>query len=216
MPEPVGWYDGPGTMQANQAPWDKVKDRYAFVDELAAARRLVHGAGNIARFEYWLNTYRYMAAVAELGCMRGELDSKAASIEAEKDAAKKKTTAQDALALRIRMARLWERMIGLQLAAVDTPGEMGTLANLEQHSRNKDKFLTAHDELLAGALGTGLPDGVNVCARYAGAARIIVPTVRTQIDKGEKLRLKVIVLDRDLPKAAALYWRPLGQAATAR
>ena len=38
LPEPVSWYDGPGTMQANQPPWDKVKDRYAFVDELAAAR----------------------------------------------------------------------------------------------------------------------------------------------------------------------------------
>ena len=74
---------------------------------------LVHGAGNIARFEYWLNTYRYMAAVAELGCLRGELDAKAASIETQKDAAKKKTIARDALPLRIRMARLWEKMIGL-------------------------------------------------------------------------------------------------------
>ena len=37
--------------------------------------------------------------------------------------------------MRIRMARLWEKMLTWQIAATDTPGELGTIANLEQHSR---------------------------------------------------------------------------------
>jgi hypothetical protein len=37
-----------------------------------------------------------------------------------------------------------------------------------------------------------------------------VPTVRTSIAAGETLRLKVIVLSRERPSKAALYWRKLG------
>ena len=47
--------------------------------------------------------------------------------------------------------------------------------------------------------------------RYLGKPRIIVPTKRTQIDAGEALTLKVIVLDNQRPASAALYWRPMGR-----
>ena len=97
-----------------------------------------------------------------------------------------------------------------QLAAVDTPGEMGTVANLEQHSRKNLKFLSAHDDLLKEQLGD-LPKEVEPSAAYAGAGRIIVPTVRTQVSKGEALVLRVIVLDKDLPKSVSVNWRPLGK-----
>jgi hypothetical protein len=102
-------------------------------------------------------------------------------------------------------------MMTYQLATVDTPGEMGTVANLEQHSRNTLKFLTAHDALLVQTRGAALPQEVEVSKTYAGPARIIVPTVRTQVSKGESLRLKIIVLDKALPASVTLYQRPLGK-----
>ena len=211
LPEPVGWIGGPGGIAVNRAPWDEVKKRYAFVDELAEAGANVQGAGNRERFDYWLNTYRCMASMAELGCLRGQLDVKAEGIKAEADPLKKKTLAQEALDIRIRMARAWERMMTFQLAAVDTPGEMGTVANLEQHSRKNLKFLTAHDELLAQALGEALPKEVELSKSYSGHSRIIVPTVMTQLKKGEALHLKAIMLDKDSPTNIVLHWRPLGK-----
>ena len=211
LPEPVGWIGGPGGLAVNRAPWSEVKERYTFVDELAAARSNLNGAGNLERFDYWLNAYRGMAAMAELGCLRGELDVRAESIKDETDDAKRKAMAQEALDLRIRMARLWEQMMAYQLATVDTPGEMGTVANLEQHSRKQLKFLNGQDDLLKQSLGGDLPKEVELSAAYAGPARLIVPTVRTQVNKDEALTLKVIVLDKDLPKFVSINWRPLGK-----
>ncbi|MBP6964190.1 MAG: hypothetical protein KBC96_07285 [Armatimonadetes bacterium] len=210
MPEATGWIGGPGAVQVNGTSWDEERKRYAFVDDMAALRPSVRGAGNLERFDYWLNTYRCAAAMAELGCLRGKLDAIAAAVNAEQDSAKRKAAAEKALDVRIRMARRWERMMTYQLAAVDTPGEMGTVANLEQHSRGTLKFLTAHDELLAQALGSALPGEVEPSKVYTGPARIIVPTVRTQVSRGESLRLRVIILDKNLPRTVSLHWRPLG------
>ena len=211
LPEPAGWIGGPGGIATNTQPWDKAKERYAFVDQLDAIGSEVHGAGNNERFDYWLNTYRSMAAMAELGCLRGDLDARAASIKGEHDLVKQKSLADEAVQVRIRMARTWERMMTCQLLVVDTPGEMGTVANLEQHSRNTLKLLTGHDELLVQARGAALPPEAEVSKTYAGPARVIVPTVRTQVSKGESLRLKVIVLDKALPTSVTLYQRPLGK-----
>ncbi len=211
MPEPVNWIGGPGGIAVNTQPWEQVKTRYAFVDELADARADVRGAGNLERFDYWLNTYRYMASVAELGCLRGELDAKAAAIKAAPEAVMQRTLADEALPIRVRMARLWERMMAYQLSAVDTPGEMGTVANIEQHSRGTLKFLNAQDELLTQALGSALPQETEVSKAYTGAARIIVPTVRTQVNRGESLSPRVILLDEALPKSVTLHCRPLGK-----
>ena len=88
------------------------------------------------RFDYWLNTFRYMRSMAEFGCAAGKLDAIMARIQKEKDAQKRATIARDeALPVRKSLATLWCRMIGYQLAAVETVGEIGTIANLEQQSR---------------------------------------------------------------------------------
>ena len=186
------------------------KVRYQFVDDLAALRSRVQGAGNLERFDYWLNTYRFMTTLAHAGCVRGELDQAVASIKAAKDPAKQKALASAALRARIELARLWETMISLQLAATDTPGELGTLANLEQHNRKKLKFLEIHDDVLAKALGAPLPGAIALSRDYTGPSRIIVPTVRTLAAVGESVKLKLIALDSRPAKSVALYWRPLG------
>ncbi len=216
MPEPVGWLGGPGGVAPNKEPWEKVKERYAFVDEFAALRSKVTSPGDRERFDYWLNTYRYARTLGELGCLRGELDARMAAIEAEADSARRQALAREALDVRVRLSRLWEQAIALQLAAVDTPGEMGTIDNLERHSRIKLQFLNLHDEALAKALGSPLPESIALSTAYSGPGRIIVPTVRTQVRRGEALRLRVIVLDTDRPSEVSLNWRPLGKGAYRR
>jgi hypothetical protein len=210
LPEPVGWIGGPGGGAPNRSPWETVSKRYSFVDKLAALRYRVTAPGDRVRFDYWLNTYRYMRTMAELGCLRGQLDIKAEAIAAEKDPSKQQAMASEALDTRVRLSRLWEQAIALQLSAVDTPGEMGTIDNLERHSRKNLKFLAAHDDLLAKALEAPLPKEIELSKAYAGVPRIAVPTVRTQARVGESMRVKVIILDKASPTFAALYVRPLG------
>jgi hypothetical protein len=71
-------------------------------------------------------------------------------------------------------------------------------------------LLRLHDEKLSGILGRPLPDEAQPSTEYTGSPRIIVPTKRSQIRAGERLSLKVIVLDARRPKRAAIHWRPMG------
>lgn len=218
LPRPATWIAGPGGIVPNGKPWAKEKARYAFVDELAAWRPRIRGASNLARFDYWLNAFRYLRAVGKIGCTRGALDTARQRFAKVREGNERFTLAQEALAIREQLARDWEMTMTLQLAATETIGEMGTIANLEQHVRRnprdggKHRFLDIHDEALAKALGKPLPATVHPTTRYLGQPRLIVPTVRGWRDPGETLAVKIIVLDRQSPKFLTLRWRPLGAA----
>ena len=211
MPQVTDWKRGPGAIVVNSAPWEEAGKQFQFVEAFAKLRPRVRGAGNIERFDYWLNTYRTAESIGHIGCLRGELDRAVTAMKNEKDAGKKTKLAADALSIRVNLAREWETLMSRQTAATDTPGELGTLANLEMHSRGKLQILDAHDAEIAAALGTPLPAGAAPLATYGGASRIVVPTVRTRIEPGESLKLNVIVLDNRPAKTAVLCWRELGR-----
>jgi hypothetical protein len=213
MPHVTDWFDGPGGIYVNPTPWATVKPNFEFVESFEKLRSQIHSAGDLERFDYWLNTYRAAEATSHFGCVRAELDRAANALKTEPDAALKKQRAQDALTVRIRLARAWEKLLSFQTAACDTPGELGTIANLEQHNRRQMHLLDGHDEDIAAALGTPLPAEAMPSARFDGAPRIIVPTVRTSVAAGEKLQLKIMVLDGDLAQFVALQCRQLGTGA---
>lgn len=193
FPEISGWNEGPGGLGAAPVPWETEAARFGFVDEFAALRPRVNGAANLARFDYWLNTFRYARTARELSCARHRLDGRMGELQKENDAARKAGKAAEALAVRLEMARLWEQLMTHQAAAVETPGELGTLANLEQHSRETLRLLTAHDAALRQALGRDeLPADAEPSREYTGAPRIIVPTVRTMAGRGEMLRIPIL------------------------
>lgn len=201
FPEISGWGAGPGRVSVKNNPWVQEANRYTFVDIMEAIRPKIKGSGNLERFDYWLNTFRYTRAMAHFGCTVGELNQ----IMKGPDVDKKR-----ALAIRQELARLWVEMIRFQIAAVDTPGEMGTIANLEQQSRGAAQLLTKQDAALIKLLGTELPASCQPSKAYEGPARIIVPTVRTQVAPDEKLTLKIILPGVNQPISANLYWRTMG------
>ncbi len=211
MPTPSEWIKGPGGVQIETAPWPEIARRYQFVDELSALRPQIKGAGNRERFDYWLHTFEAARAMARVGSRRGLLDAAMKAVEAADGAARKRELAAQALALRIELAQDWARLMSLQVAATDTSGELGTLANLEQHSRGWLQLLSAHDDALQKALGAPLPPETQPNQNYDGPARIIVPTARGLAAPGESLTLKVILLSagQTLPRGT-LFWRPLG------
>ena len=210
LPRPATWMHGPGGIAANKKPWKTEQARYAFVDQFQSLRSEVRGAGNLARFDYWLNTFRYLRAVGRLGCLRGELDRQVARIRKQNDPQRKKQLAEQALAVRVELARQWEKMMSFQIAVVSTPGELGTIANLEQHVRSELHFLDAHDKQLAQLLGHKLPNTIQPSHNYHGAPHLIVPTKRTQVYAGERLVVKVLAPAAKPPLSVVLYWRRLG------
>jgi hypothetical protein len=204
LPQASKWIGGPGGLIPLNQPWAEAEKQYAFVDELAALRPLVKGAGNLERFDYWLNTYRAMALMTEVQCARGQLDKLMPAVKT------KRAPVTSALAQRIELAKLWSRLLTLQTTIASTPGELGTIANLEQHTRGQEHFVEADDAELVKALGAPLPDEAAPSKKYPGPAKLIVPTVRSCVHQGEPLKLTILALAQEPVRQIAVHFRPLG------
>jgi hypothetical protein len=98
--------------------------------------------------------------------------------------------------------------MGRLLATVGSTGELGTIANWEQH--NFPAAFEKPAEALRKLLGGELPAEAGMGAAYEGPLRIIVPTARAAREAGEALKIKVIVLAAMAPQEVTLAWRPLG------
>ncbi len=215
LPRPATWIGGPGNIRPNRTPWEQEKPRYAFVERMASLRPKIRGSGNLARFDYWLNMFRYLRTMGRIGCERGSLDRVMREIRKTKDPALRKEAARKkALPLRIRLARSWEKLITLALSWVSTKGGMGTIANLEEHVRRGNRsphFLDLYDKELEKILGAPLPPAARPTRTYLGKPRLFVPTHPTLAEKGRRLPVKAIFLDKNPPKEILLHWRPMGE-----
>ena len=209
LPKPCTWVDGPGGIQPDGRPWEQVKAGYAFVDEFAALGPRVRGAGNRERYDYWLNSFLCLRAAGEANCAWGEYNRAMEKVNQEKDASAQRALARQlALPARVKLVALVGVLFDHLLATVSTPGELGTVANWNQH--NLPGLLKRPGEELAKILGEPLPANAQPTQSYHGPMRIIVPTTRTSVAASESLKLKVIILAETPPHAATLCWRKLG------
>jgi hypothetical protein len=209
LPIPSVWTDGPGGIKPDSRGWGQVRTDYLFVDEFAALRPLVHGAGNLERFDYWLNMLQYLRAIGELNCAWGEYNRELERVKNEKDPVARKALAREsALPARARLVQFTGAVFEHLLATVSTPGELGTVANWNQH--NVPALLTGPGEELARILGDALPASCQTGRHYRGPTRIVVPTKRTTVAANEPLKLKVLLLAENAPRSTAIYWRKLG------
>jgi len=220
LPRPACWAlngaygqsAGPGVIgDADRRSWENVvRHEYAFVDEFALGRQKVVGAGNLARFDYWLGQFEYLKAIGKVRCSRWIFEQSV--YRAEKAAETEKTaTIEAALKARWQLFIDWSDMMTHLLETVSTPGEMGTVANLELHTRLSAGYLTNFDSRLEKLLGKPLPSDQAVPVKYAGKPRLIVPTVRSVANKGESLKLKIIALDKQPVKSVVVNIRALGK-----
>lgn len=210
LPRPATWVKGPGGIKPDPRPWEQVKPEYAFVDELAALRPLIMGRGNLERFDYWLNNFKYLRALGRVNCTWAVFNDVMEKVEAEKSAAKQQALALE-LALPVRkqlVADVTETQRYL-LATINTTGSLGNVVNFQQHIF--PTLLYEPGEKLAGFLGRPLPADAVAADHYVGPAKIIVPTVRTSLHKGESLSLKIIIPGLKSTREASLNWRPLGK-----
>lgn len=213
IPRPANWVSGsgPGAIMPNRNLWENEKHKYEFVERFTALAPYIKGKGNIDRYNYWSNTFKYTQAMAKLGCTRGLLDilmEKADKITDSDDL--KVFVRNQILPLRIQMSREWEVMMTFMLQTIYTPGELGTTANLEQLSRTFNHFLDSHDNNIRRYIGKELPDDVKLSSQYKGSDRIILLTERSLINADETLHLRVIALSPNENETPILNYRELG------
>jgi hypothetical protein len=189
-----------GSLKADPTPWEKVATNYTCVAELEQLRPRVQGPGDLDRFDWWLNAFRYHRSLHQVRCALGEFDALLKE---------KKTDA--ALAKYRELLTLYGDTYRLLLATVNSPGGLAMVVNLENHSQYWPLVVEEPAKQLAAALGRPLPDDARPPKAYQGQPRLIVPTVRSVVRKGESLVLKWIVLDNRPAKSVMLARRPLGE-----
>jgi hypothetical protein len=208
-PIPVTWIDGPGNVVPDGRPWSEVRKSYAFVDELAAFEPKIEGKGCRERFLYWLASFEYMREVAHLDGLLAQFTQAMEKARAEKDPQARADVARaTALPVRIEMAASLRKIFDGLLQTVSTTGELGTIANWEQHILPGAWDKPGAD--LEKLIGEDLKNEAFLSKVYLGSPRIIVPALRGSLDEGEKLVLKVMILSKGQPASAELFWRPLG------
>lgn len=212
MPRPAAWITGPGVINPNEKKWQEESRKYAFVDSLVLMRHKILGKGDLERFDYWLNTFKYLRSIGHLGCVRGELDKKMREISSLPLSEQKEIVRKQILPIRIKLSKLWEEMMGHLIQTVNTTGELGTVINLESQTRKTYSFLNKYDKYMESILGEKLPLSVSLPKKYSGSPRMFVLNERSMLEKGEIYTLKLHVLGVDrMKKAPILYYRELGR-----
>ena len=105
------------------------------------------------------------------------------------------------------MSELQEAIARL-LETVSTNGELGTIANWQQHVTTLTVTIPGRE--LEKLLKIQLPASCWPAAVTLHQDRIIVPTQRTALRKGEDLRLKVI-LPQEGMQTARIVWKVIGE-----
>ena len=210
LPRPSTWVNGPGGINPDKRPWEQVSNEYAFIEKMAKLRPHVKGAGSLERFDYWLNNFRYLRAVGHVCCTWAQFNDAMKKVKDQKQPNQQKQLARKlALPLRKELIARVSEVHRYLLATVTTNGAMGNVTNWQQHII--PKLLTEPGQELAKILGDDLPADAMPSYQYVGPLRIIVPTVRTSLNKGEALKLKIIILSQNRNEDAALYWRNMGK-----
>jgi len=203
-----------GRLTPDPQPWLEVAPAYAFVDDLEQIRPRVSGKGNVGRFEYWLNTFKYHRSLARVRCALGAFQRVIKTVEAEKNpraiAARAETLALPAYRDVLHAFKETHRLL---LATVCTSGGFATVCEFHKTDRFWGEVVEKPATRLVKALGHPLPEDAMPSSQFDADPRLIVPTVRSQVQAGEALNVKTIILAEQRPQSAHLSWRTMGRGA---
>jgi hypothetical protein len=209
LPRPADWINGPGGIKADIISWDKKQTLYNFVDKMEDLRPMVKGNGNLERFDYWLNYFRYLKATGKLSCSLGDYNIRLKEIKAIKDKTEQKNAAlNQLLPLRKQIINEMETAHNYLISTITSQGALGNLCNWQQHI--SDLIIEKPGEDLEALLGEKLTPEYLPGRIFTGTPRLIVPTVRTNLMHGEALVLKVICVGI-IPDNLEVKWKHFGE-----
>ncbi len=207
LPRPSDWTDGPGGLKPDPRNWAEVQREYVFVDQFAALTPKVSGPAQSARFAWWLDTFRYHRAIGELDCQWAVFQK--TLVAATNSATATPADRERALAARRGMVRITGEIYSHLLATVSNPGELGTLANWEQHIL--PSVFGATDDAVRRLAGGTAPTGSTLPMAYHGPTRLIVPTAPTSLPASEAPEIRILVLSENTPGNVSVFSREMGQ-----
>jgi hypothetical protein len=201
-----GDWTGPGGVVLDSVSWETRAPDYAFIDRIESWRVNVKGAGNLERFDYWLNFFKYHRAFGKFACALGETERLLKKLEkpGQTDTG---SYADQFISQRIKLVEVINEALGYLLAYASTPGDLGTIANWEQHllTYNVDSQAARIEKLT----GRKLPPEALPSMEQLKIKKLMVPTVRTVLEKGENLEVTIIAYGF-VPANPILDYRPLG------
>ena len=201
-----GDWTGPGGVIIDTLPWENRAPDYAFVDRIKSWRGRVKGAGNLDRFDYWLNFFKYHRAFGKFACALGETEKLLKQLEkaGQTDAG---AYADQFISQRIKLMEVINEALGYLLAYASTPGDLGTIANWEQHLLTYN--VDGHAARIEKLIGRKLPPEAIPSVELLKIKKLMVLTVRTTLEQGENLEVTMIVYGFK-PTDALVNFRPLG------
>ncbi len=213
------WIKGPGGIRlglgdgvSDSDAKKEINSRFDFIQELESIGSKIKGSGETERLDYWLNSFRYTRATLLLGNVLDKLDKVVKQVnEVTEKSERKNLVKNKALPLRLQATKHWQDMMSYLLATVSSTGELGTIANLEQHNLRKLNVLGKHDSLLTAISEEPLPNETRLSKEYGGPLKIILTTNRSLLEPDEDFKVTARILSRSPIKSADLHWRFLGE-----
>jgi hypothetical protein len=188
----------------------QITEFFTPLDTLELLRPRIKGTGNLERFAYWVNLLRASQLRVRTWVLADRLAAKMKEAGAAQEAATKLSLVRnEALPLRLSLARSYEDLIAALTDCARSPGEIGTIASIESGSR--ERIVCSQDGAIAKILGEPLPAKAAIRTGYRGAPRIFVSAKRTLANAGEPQEIRAFVLSGAKCGEANLHWRPLGQ-----
>ena len=201
-----GDWTGPGGVIIDTLPWEQRAADYAFVDRIQSWRNKVKGAGNLERFDYWLNFFQYQRAFGQFACALGETER--LLVRLEKTGQSHASFADQFIGQRMKLMEVINETLGYLLAYASTPGDLGTIANWEQHLLTYN--VAGQTTRIEKLIGRKLPPEALPSKETLNIRKIMVPTVRTHLTRGENLTVRLILYGFS-PDGVKLRYRQMGE-----
>ena len=143
---------------------------FAPLREMESLRPRIQGAGNLERFDYWLNLIRATHLRVRTWVLADRLgrEDRTKPTRFRRLTGSGISSASEVLPLRLDLARSYEDMIAAFVRCAKSPGEIGTITSIESGCR--ERIVSAHDAAIAQILGQPLPAEAAVSTAYRGDA----------------------------------------------
>ena len=188
---------------------EQISACFAPLQKLESLRPGIKGAGNLERFDYWINQIRATRARAQTWVLAERLGARIVEAKAVKDPKEKsRFVREQVLPLRLAVVRNHEETIAAFVNGTKSPGEVGVITHIEYGVR--DRLVSTHDAAIKEMLGEPLPPEAAVSTAYRGTPRIFVSARRTQMIAREPQEIRAFVLSSPKCTGVSLHWRVLG------
>jgi hypothetical protein len=191
--------------------WEIASKDFWFVEKMESIRTKIKGNGNIERFDFWLNTFRYHKQILKVRYTLSLFEiamknlKKQAGFEAQYAFAY-----SNVIPVYTNLLKEFEMLVTIQMNLVSTNGGIANIVNIMNHKDFYQMVVENPANALKEIIGNDLPQELIPHRDYKGKSRIFMTTVKTNILEGESLIVKVNSLSKSKPTAITLNWRPLG------